>query len=182
MFATVSVASAAKSEVLLVPTEAVIQTGKRSVVIVADAGRDGKQQFAPVDVEIGTEASGMTEIRSGLAAGMKVVLSGQFLIDSEASLKSSGTRMSDAPAIANDSHKGEGKVEKIGKDSVTLSHGPIESMKWGAMTMDFKLPKSGAAAGIADGSTVNFEFTARKDGNFEITRIAPKENAAGAKK
>ena len=182
MFATVSVASAAKSKVLLVPTEAVIQTGKRSVVIVADAGRDGKQQFAPVDVEIGTETSGMTEIHSGLAAGMKVVLSGQFLIDSEASLKSSGTRMSDAPAIADDSHKGEGKVEKIGKDSVTLSHGPIESMKWGAMTMDFKLPKSGAAAGIADGSTVNFEFTARKDGNFEITRIAPKENATGAKK
>ena len=182
MFATVSVASAAKSAVLLVPTEAVIQTGKRSVVIVADAGQDGKQQFAPVDVEIGTEANGMTEIRSGLAAGMKVVLSGQFLIDSEASLKSSGTRMSDAPAIADDSHRGEGKVEKIGKDSVTLSHGPIESMKWGAMTMDFKLPKSGAAAGIADGSTVNFEFTARKDGNFEITRIAPKENAAGAKK
>ena len=182
MFANVDFAAAEKRDILLAPTEAVIQTGKRSVVIVADAGRDGKQQFAPVDVEIGTEASGMTEIRSGLAAGMKVVLSGQFLIDSEASLKSSGTRMSDAPAIADDSHRGEGTVEKIGKDSVTLSHGPIESMKWGAMTMDFKLPKSGAAAGIADGSTVNFEFTARKDGNFEITRITPKENAAGAKK
>ena len=182
MFATIAVAASPKQAVLLVPSEAVIQTGKRSVVIAADSGQDGKQQFAPIDVEVGAEANGMTEIKRGLQKGMKVVLSGQFLIDSEASLKSSGTRMSDAPAMAGDTHKGEGKVEKVGKDSVTLSHGPIESIKWGAMTMDFKLPKEGAPAGIKEGSQVNFEFAARKDGTFEITRIAPNENAAGAKK
>ena len=182
MFATITVAAAPKQEVLLVPSEAVILTGKRSVVIAADSGQDGKQQFAPIDVEVGAEANGMTEIKSGLQKGMKVVLSGQFLIDSEASLKSSGTRMSDAPTMTSETHKGEGKVEKIGKDSVTLSHGPIESIKWGAMTMDFKLPKPGAPAGIAEGSNVKFEFTARKDGNFEIPAIAPTENAAGAKK
>ena len=89
--------------------------------------------------------------------------------------------MGDAPA-PGDMHKGEGKVEKVGKDSVTLSHGPIESMKWGAMTMDFKLPKDGATAGIAEGSVVNFEFAARKDGTFEVTAITPKKNSAGAKK
>ena len=182
MFATIAVTASPKQQVLLVPSEAVIQTGKRSVVIVADSGKDGKQQFAPIDVEIGAEANGMTEIKSGLQKGMKVVLSGQFLIDSEASLKSTGTRMSDAPAMAGDTHKGEGKVEKVGKDSVTLSHGPIESIKWGAMTMDFKLPKAGAPAGITEGGMVNFEFAARKDGTFEITAIAPKVNAAEAKK
>jgi len=182
MFASIAVAASSKQEVLLVPSEAVIQTGKRSVVIAADSGQDGKQQFAPIDVEVGAEANGMTEIKSGLQKGMKVVLSGQFLIDSEASLKSSVTRMSDAPAMAGDTHKGEGKVEKIGKDSVTLSHGPIESIKWGAMTMDFKLPTAGAPAGIAEDSNVKFEFTARKDGNFEIITIVPTENAAGAKK
>ncbi len=184
MFAMISVAAStsAKQAVLLVPSEAVIQTGKRSVVIVADSGQDGKQQFAPTDVEIGAEANGMTEIKSGLQKGMKVVLSGQFLIDSEASLKSTGTRMSDAPAMAGDSHKGQGKVEAIGKDSVTLSHGPIESLKWGAMTMEFKLPKTGVPAGVAEGGLVNFEFAARKDGTFEITSIAPKKNAAEAKK
>jgi len=182
MFASIAVAASSKQEVLLVPSEAVIQTGKRSVVIAADSGQDGKQQFAPIDVEVGAEANGMTEIKSGLQKGMKVVLSGQFLIDSEASLKSSVTRMSDAPAMTSESHKGEGKVEKISKDSVTLSHGPIESIKWGAMTMDFKLPKPGALAGIVEGGNVKFEFTARKDGNFEITTIVPTENAAGAKK
>jgi len=93
MFATINFTPATRREALLVPTEAVIQTGKRSVVIVAqDDGR-----FAPVNVETGIEAGGRTEIRKGLAAGQKVVVSGQFLIDSEASLKATTTRMGDTP-------------------------------------------------------------------------------------
>jgi Cu(I)/Ag(I) efflux system membrane fusion protein len=91
MFATVSFAPAARKDVLLVPSEAVIQTGKRSVVVVAQG--DGK--FAAVDVEVGVESNGQTEIRKGLQAGQKVVVSGQFLVDSEASLKASTTRMGD---------------------------------------------------------------------------------------
>ncbi len=91
MFATVSFAPAARKDVLLVPSEAVIQTGKRSVVVVAQG--DGK--FAPVDVEIGLDSHGQTEIRKGLQAGQKVVVSGQFLVDSEANLKAATTRMGD---------------------------------------------------------------------------------------
>jgi Cu(I)/Ag(I) efflux system membrane fusion protein len=94
MFATVSFAPAARKDVLLVPSEAVIQTGKRSVVVVAQG--DGK--FAPVDVEIGLDSNGQTEIHKGLQAGQKVVVSGQFLVDSEANLKASTTRMVDVPA------------------------------------------------------------------------------------
>jgi Cu(I)/Ag(I) efflux system membrane fusion protein len=94
MFATINFTPATRREALLVPAEAVIQTGKRSVVIVAQ--EDGK--FAPVDVETGIETEGRTEIRKGLEAGQKVVVSGQFLIDSESSLKAATTRMGDAPA------------------------------------------------------------------------------------
>jgi Cu(I)/Ag(I) efflux system membrane fusion protein len=94
MFATVAFAPAARKDVLLVPSEAVIETGKRSVVVVAQG--DGK--FAPVDVEVGLDSHGQTEIRKGLQAGQKVVVSGQFLVDSEANLKASTTRMSDLPA------------------------------------------------------------------------------------
>ena len=99
MFAAVTISPVltAAQKVLLVPTEAVIQTGKRSVVILADLGSDGKQQFMPTDVEIGVETNGMTEIKRGLVTdiseGMKVVLSGQFLIDSEASLRSTVDRL-----------------------------------------------------------------------------------------
>ena len=93
------------------PSEAVIQTGRRSVVIVAH----GEGSFAPVDVEIGVEADGQTEIRKGLEAGQKVVVSGQFLIDSEASLRATASAHGRATARAPTrrrarTHKGTAKV------------------------------------------------------------------------
>jgi Cu(I)/Ag(I) efflux system membrane fusion protein len=97
MFATVNFTPGARKEALLVPTEAVIQTGKRSVVIVAL----GDGRFAPAEVETGAETAGQTEIRKGLAAGQQVVVSGQFLIDSEASLKGTLGRMGDASATGD---------------------------------------------------------------------------------
>ena len=83
MFATVAFAAPASAKALLVPSEAVIRTGKRDVVMVARP----EGRFAPVEVEIGAESGGKTEIRKGLQAGDKVVVSGQFLLDSEASIK-----------------------------------------------------------------------------------------------
>ena len=78
------------------PTEAVIQTGRRAVVIVTE--KDGN--FSPVEVDVGSEAAGQTEIRKGLEAGQQVVVSGQFLLDSEASLKGAVTRMSAGDEIS----------------------------------------------------------------------------------
>jgi Cu(I)/Ag(I) efflux system membrane fusion protein len=189
MFATLSFTPAANKDVLTVPSEAVIQTGTRSVVIVAQG--DGK--FVPVDVETGPESGGQTVVRKGLEAGQKVVVSGQFLIDSEASLKGAATRMSDMPAAENakaangPTHRGEGKVESIDKDEITLSHGPIPSLQWGPMTMGFKLPAGGLPKNIAVGDTVAFEIRPGKDGMFEIVTISPaapvqdrKDNATGA--
>ena len=79
---------------MLIPTEAVIQTGRRAVVLLAEEGG----RFAPVDVETGLETGGQTEIKRGLKLGQKVVVSSQFLIDSEASLKGVEARLnSEAP-------------------------------------------------------------------------------------
>jgi membrane fusion protein, copper/silver efflux system len=174
MFATVNFTPTARKDVLLVPSEAVIQTGKRSVVVVAQG--DGK--FAPVDVEVGLDSNGQTEIRKGLQAGQKVVVSGQFLVDSESNLKASTTRMGDMPVSAagqgtDITHRGEGKVESIGKEEITISHGPIASLQWGAMTMGFKLPAAVLPQGIAVGNSVSFEIRPTKDGTFQITAIAP---------
>lgn len=82
MFANVSLVSAAR-KALTVPSEAVIQTGTRSVVVVADGER-----FRAVPVKTGAESGERTEILHGLKPGERVVASGQFLIDSEASLRS----------------------------------------------------------------------------------------------
>jgi Cu(I)/Ag(I) efflux system membrane fusion protein len=168
----------------VVPSEAVIQTGTRSVVMVAQ----GDGGFVPVDVELGTEANGHSEIRKGLEAGQKVVVSGQFLIDSEASLKGLTTRTGDMPtagaagaakAPEGPVHRGEGRVEKIDKEEITLSHGPIPTLQWGAMTMAFKLPAGGLPPNIAVGDTVAFSIRPIADGAYQITAIAP---AAGASK
>jgi membrane fusion protein, copper/silver efflux system len=69
---------------LVVPSEAVITTGKRSIVIVRNA--EGRLQ--PVEIAVGNDSGDSTEVTSGLTDGDQVVASGQFLIDSEASLKS----------------------------------------------------------------------------------------------
>jgi Cu(I)/Ag(I) efflux system membrane fusion protein len=95
MFANVTFKPVARTDILQVPSEAVITTGKRNVVIVAL----GEGKFAPTEVEIGMESNGQTEIRKGLAAGQQVVISGQFLIDSEASLKGVASRMGTAPSV-----------------------------------------------------------------------------------
>ena len=74
---------------LLVPTEAVMETGTRTVVMLAeDNGR-----FRPVEVEAGIESGGQTQIMRGLQAGQRVVVSSQFLIDSEASLRGVEARL-----------------------------------------------------------------------------------------
>ena len=169
---------------LLIPTEAVIQTGKRVVVMLAE----DKGKFRPVEVETGIESNGQTEIKRGLQVGQRVVVSSQFLIDSEASLKGVEARLNDAPkpttANTTPRHEGKAKIEAIGKDSITLSHGPIPSLKWGAMTMDFKLPASGKPRNLEVGDKVTFEFFVDSEDLPQITRIyqsAPEPKAASAK-
>lgn len=81
MFAQVALGGDARLA-LLVPSEAVIRTGTRTIVMLAK----GDGRYRPAEVRAGREGGGQTEILEGLAVGEKVVASGQFLLDSEASL------------------------------------------------------------------------------------------------
>lgn len=81
MFAQVALGGDA-APALLVPSEAVIRTGTRTIVMLAK----GDGRYHPAEVRTGREGGGQTEILQGLAAGEKVVASGQFLLDSEATL------------------------------------------------------------------------------------------------
>jgi Cu(I)/Ag(I) efflux system membrane fusion protein len=102
MLAEVTIFGGPKREVLLVPTEAVIRTGTRSLVIVSD----GPGKFRAVPVELGMEGSGKTEVVSGLEAGEQVVVSGQFLLDSEANLRAGLSRLEgSAPKDEHAGHK-----------------------------------------------------------------------------
>lgn len=102
MYANVALLAGTRQDALLVPTEAVIRTGRRTVVIVAE--REGR--FRPVEVTLGPEHEGTIVILEGLSEGQQVVTSGQFLIDSEASLRGAYKRLEGAaPAPAHEHGK-----------------------------------------------------------------------------
>jgi membrane fusion protein, copper/silver efflux system len=93
MWVALDFSAPASAPQVVVPSEAVIVTGERSVVIVAREGGS----FDVVNVTTGVEQDGRTSILSGLKEGQSIVLSGQFLIDSEASLTATVERLKTAP-------------------------------------------------------------------------------------
>ncbi|WP_334223832.1 efflux RND transporter periplasmic adaptor subunit [Thiosocius teredinicola] len=100
MFADVVIYGGPKRDTLSVPAEAVITTGKRDTVVMAL----GEGRFQPVDVVTGMRTDDKVEILSGIKAGDEVVVSGQFLIDSESSLQASFLRMDDTGSAGSASH------------------------------------------------------------------------------
>ena len=83
MFATVKIRSEVAKDAVVVPVQAVIRSGERSVVIL-DLGEG---RFAPREVKLGVEANDVYEVTEGLRGGERIAVSAQFLIDSESSLK-----------------------------------------------------------------------------------------------
>ena len=96
LFVTLHLSVNARAESLLIPSEALIATGERHLVMLAQ----GDGRFLPVEVVRGAEAAGQMEIVRGLSAGDRVVVSGQFLLDSEASLKGLQARPAASAASA----------------------------------------------------------------------------------
>lgn len=88
MFAEVRLYGGPKKDLLVIPREALIVTGARESVVLAK----GEGRFQPVDVVAGMRSQGSVEILSGLKEGDEIVLSGQFLLDSEANLQASFQR------------------------------------------------------------------------------------------
>lgn len=161
MFATVTFGGSAQPA-LLVPSEALIRTGKRTLVMLAlDKGR-----YRPAEVQTGRESGDDTEILAGLSEGEKIVASGQFLIDSEASLSGVEARPVSGgapPAVGKPAarvalYETVGKIEQITASSVTLSHEPVPAIGWPAMTMTFQLPDPKIALGLKTGDRVRFGF------------------------
>jgi len=167
MYATISFRQGKKAQSVLAPSEAVIRTGTRDVVIVAL----GEGRFRAAQVELGFESGGQSEIRKGLQAGDKVVLSGQFLIDSEASLSATVARLEGTL----EAHKGRGTVADVDAATgrVELEHEPIPSLQWSGMKMGFVVENRAQLAAIKKGDAVEFELRPRPepDGSYVISRI-----------
>jgi Cu(I)/Ag(I) efflux system membrane fusion protein len=79
-------------------------------------------------------------------------------------------------------HHAEGTIKALDVKSGTLSvaHGPVETLKWPAMTMDFKAANDALLTGLKPGTGVAFEFVERSPGEWVITKITPRSRSAGS--
>jgi Cu(I)/Ag(I) efflux system membrane fusion protein len=170
MFANVTLQGTGGTAIV-VPSEAVIDTGRRQVVIVKRGGA-----FIPQEVRIGRDGDEWTEVISGLEPGQEVVASGQFLIDSEASLSGFISRLQSNPAASPRLAVGHGIITAVdgGRQTVTIRHQPIPEMRWPAMSMSFRLAQPSMLRGLSKGLRVQFAVETEPNGkSFVINRIAP---------
>jgi Cu(I)/Ag(I) efflux system membrane fusion protein len=166
--AQVSLGTSSGETALAVPTEAIIRTGKRSLVMVAgDQGR-----FMPTEVTLGHEVGNQTLIDSGLSEGQQVVASGQFLIDSEASLdgiiaRSASTHEMAVPAAL---HEADATIKDINTGEITLAHGPFKTLSMPGMLMTFPLARPELAQGLKIGDRVRVGVR-QTDSGLVVERI-----------
>ncbi len=183
MFAQVELDIGGSTPRTTVPASAVIDDGKRQVVLLAL----GEGRFQPQPVMLGERGSDAIEVIEGVKPGDRVVVSANFLIDSESQLRAALANLADSGAGQSDAKTGggqsgdntmyraEGTLDAIDRAarSVTVTHGAIPSLNWPAMTMDFLLADLALANGIAPGTPMRFEFRQGEPGEFVITRIEP---------
>lgn len=162
---------------LLAPSEAVIRTGRRAIVLLAKPGG----RYEAVEVRTGAETGGFTEILAGLSAGQTIVSSGQFLIDSEANLANLAVRplAAQGPVAPDPDGKkkpppplaeASGRIEAIEGAGVTISHGAVAATGWPAMTMTFRADPN-QLHGLAAADRVAFAFDQPPQGPT-VRRIA----------
>jgi len=192
MFAQVEVPVGGKGQVVTVPTSAVIDSGTRQIVLIAH----GEGRFEPRDVKLGGRSESHIEVMDGVKAGEKVVVAANFLIDAESNLKAAvggfghsghggapkSGKDDEKPAAAPQAagHRAEGTVDSVdAKDgTVSLNHGPVASLKWPAMTMEFKVANPSLLQTLKPGAKVDVEFVERQPGEWVITSAVPASKAA----
>ncbi len=200
MFAQVELAVGGKSPVLTVPDSAVIDTGTRRLVLVqVGVGRfeprevelgargenfveiikgvsDGEQVVVAANFLIDAE-SNLKAVVGGLSGhsghgsapkGAEASASG-----ATASAPAAPTAPATVSAPVKVGHQAAGSVESIDLKAGTLSlnHGPVATLKWPAMTMEFKAANPALLKGLIPGQAVSFEFVERQPGEYAVTSI-----------
>ncbi len=176
MYANVRIFGGAKEDTIVIPLEALIRTGREERVIIAL----GDGRFKARIVKAGIESGEFVEILEGLDAGETVVTSGQFLIDSEASMRASLNRMEDLPdsktSDATDTSSkavsSSGVIQAINVDenTVKLQHEAIDELGWPAMTMDFLVMGDVDLSKLSVNEGVMFQLEKHGD-SYMITSI-----------
>ncbi|HRK77251.1 MAG TPA: efflux RND transporter periplasmic adaptor subunit [Thiobacillus sp.] len=179
MFAQVELSVGDGKPVLAIPDSAVIDSGTRRIVLVQlEAGR-----FEPREVRLGGRGGRYVEVLDGIDEGEQIVVAANFLIDAESNLNTAIGSMGGqaAPGGAPESaspgarHRAEGTVDGVDSRTggISINHGPVKSLQWPAMTMEFTVANESLLKGIHPGTAVAFEFVERQPGEWVITGIRP---------
>jgi Cu(I)/Ag(I) efflux system membrane fusion protein len=174
MFAEVDIPVAGATQVVNVSNAAVIDSGNKQVVIVQLA----EGRFEPRQVKLGQRGANFVQILEGVKEGELVVTAANFLIDAESNLKAAlgGMQKAEAAKPPSVGHHAMGKLNSIDATAGTasISHEPVESLKWPAMKMDFVLANPALVNGVKPGTAVDFEFVERQPGEWVITSLKPR--------
>ncbi|WEF13366.1 efflux RND transporter periplasmic adaptor subunit [Pectobacterium actinidiae] len=177
MYLTVQLSHSQAQLRLAIPQEALLVSGSQNRVLLSD----GSGHFTPRNVTVGASLGDWVEIIDGLKAGDNVVTSGQFLIDSEASLRSALPQF-DAETSANPAtpttsvgYHTQGVIRAINGNQATIEHDAVPALNWSPMTMDFTLPPSGLPQGVGIGSTVRFQFN-MDDSGIHVLHFLPADD------
>jgi len=157
----------ARGRALAVPESAVLDSGTRQALLVQRA----PGLFEPREVKLGMRADGYAEVLEGVKPGEEVVVRANFLIDAESNLKAALSAF-DAKAPPQ-VHRGAGTVTALDPKAgtVELEHGPMPSLGWPAMTMEFGVADKALLQGLKPGDRVEFQVAARAEGEYVIERL-----------
>jgi len=173
MYAQVSIFGTLQPSALSIPREALIRAPGRDRVVVAL----GEGLFHVHEVMTGMESGDWVEIIAGIEEGDRVVTSAQFLIDSEASLAGSISRLESVPETTAqrlaENVFASGKVEAVDaqRRRLRISHGPIEALAWPSMTMEFDVDREVQLEGIASGQDLRFALRQEHAGHWVISQL-----------
>jgi Cu/Ag efflux protein CusF len=191
---------------LTVPTSAVIDSGTRRIVLVQLAeGRfeprevrlgvrsddhveimsgvkDGEPVVVAANFLIDAESNLKAAI-AGFGTSGQSAPPGAASTSAPASGKSAAGPIESAPAARSPvvGHRAEGTVQAVDAKSgvVSVAHGPVASLNWPGMTMDFKTANSALLAGLKPGNGIAFEFVERSPGEWVITKVMPRGQPGG---
>jgi RND family efflux transporter MFP subunit len=190
MYASVELSSAARKGVVTVPNSAVIDSGVRRIVLV----QTGDGRFASREVKVGMRTDEHVEVLEGVKEGEAVVTAANFLIDAESNLKAAigglaaaGTSPTTSTSSASSGkvgHQLSGTLDSVDPKEGTamISHGPVATLKWPAMTMGFALANPALLDGVKPGDSIAFEIVERKPGDYVITKVQPASKPGAAVK
>jgi Cu(I)/Ag(I) efflux system membrane fusion protein len=182
MYVEVDIYAENAEKLVLVPRHSVIRTGTRNTVVIAL----GEGKFKSIAVELGASDDQYIEITQGLMPGDKVVVSAQFLLDSESSKDSDFKRMyheeNEATSKAIETVWAMVMIKSVNVQTrrVRIEHGEIPNWNQTAMTMTIKVNKNVDITKLSEGARINMQLM-KKEGEVVATDIHVMDKNKAAK-